>query len=181
VIELLVAGAGWLLGHPGWSLALAAWAVAVALVLLGGVVLARGVLVWGVAALAGTLAFRILRGDVAAGGRKGKVWRGRHSPLYERHVAGQSPAWRATRVRVLARAGGRCEGCGRVAPALDVHHLPYDRLGRERLADLKALCDACHLKAHGRRRWVARPRSAAGTRRTPGTARGGKGGRAGRS
>jgi 5-methylcytosine-specific restriction endonuclease McrA len=153
VIELAVAGARWLLGHPGWALGLAAWAVAVALIVLGSLVLARGV-VWGlVGAAAGTLAWRILRGDVAAPRtRKGTDRRGRHSPLYARHVTGQSPAWRALRSRVLARAGGRCEGCGRFASALAAHHLTYARLGRERLSDLVGLCQPCHDRAHAGRR-----------------------------
>lgn len=153
MIELLASGLGWLLGyawaHPGWSLGLASWAVAVALVLLGSLALARGVLLTGgalAAVLAGTLAWRML-GDVAGGARKGRGWRGRHSPLYVRHVRQQSPAWRRLRAGVLGRAGGRCESCGAPGP-LAVHHLTYERLGRERLGDLRALCARCHTRAH---------------------------------
>ena len=70
------------------------------------------------------------------------LWRAR----YHEHLS--SEKWRQTRVGVLARADGRCEDCG--APADDIHHLTYERLGFEPLADLKALCRACHSRAHGR-------------------------------
>ena len=40
-----------------------------------------------------------------------------------------SPAWAARRAAVLAAAGGKCEKCG--APAVEVHHTTYCRLGNE--------------------------------------------------
>lgn len=56
--------------------------------------------------------------------------------------------WRETRIRALRRAGFRCERCDR--KALQVHHLTYERLGRESPLDLEVLCKPCHALHHGR-------------------------------
>lgn len=58
-----------------------------------------------------------------------------------------SPRWQQKRVAVLSRAGYRCEQCGR-AVSLDVHHLTYRHIYRERLGELRALCRECHKKEH---------------------------------
>ncbi len=42
----------------------------------------------------------------------------------------------------------KCERCG-MPRNLQVHHLNYDCLGRERLEDLKVLCRQCHKREHG--------------------------------
>lgn len=55
--------------------------------------------------------------------------------------------WKYLRARALARWGGYCENCG-TAPALEVHHRTYARLGRERLEDLTPLCSPCHRATH---------------------------------
>jgi 5-methylcytosine-specific restriction endonuclease McrA len=55
--------------------------------------------------------------------------------------------WRDKRRLVLKRCDGVCEGC-RLAPAAAVHHLTYERVGRELLFDLVALCHECHNVAH---------------------------------
>jgi hypothetical protein len=60
-----------------------------------------------------------------------------------------TPAWKETRRRVLARANGVCEGC-RDAPAAQVHHVDYAHVGDELLWELRAVCLACHDKAHDR-------------------------------
>lgn len=76
-----------------------------------------------------------------------------HSSLYVRHL--RSPQWQRTRLAAIRRSGGRCSHCGVAAP-LDVHHLTYDRLGKERSSDVVALCRTCHNRVHGkrsRRRW----------------------------
>lgn len=57
----------------------------------------------------------------------------------------RSPGWRERRGKVLAAAEGRC-ACG--APAEQVHHRTYTRLGRESLSDLHAVCGPCHAKIH---------------------------------
>ena len=62
--------------------------------------------------------------------------------------------WKTLREKVLARANGRCEGCGE-RKATHVHHLTYERLGNEMLFDLVAVCDACQKKIHPQRRSVA--------------------------
>jgi 5-methylcytosine-specific restriction endonuclease McrA len=53
--------------------------------------------------------------------------------------------WQSIRKRVMARANGRCEGCGMVEPR-EVHHLTYAHRGNEFLFELVALCEACHLR-----------------------------------
>ncbi len=60
-----------------------------------------------------------------------------------------SDEWRAKRRRVLRRAGGICERCGR-AKAAHVHHLTYARVGRERIEDLVGLCWPCHQAQHAK-------------------------------
>lgn len=60
----------------------------------------------------------------------------------------RSSHWRAVRLQAVQRAGHRCEECG-VRGRLEVHHLTYERLGRERDTDIAALCPACHRKEHG--------------------------------
>jgi hypothetical protein len=58
-----------------------------------------------------------------------------------------------TRVAVLTRARDHCEGCGRHvneygSARLDLHHLTYDRRGKEKPGDLLALCRDCHRRVH---------------------------------
>jgi 5-methylcytosine-specific restriction endonuclease McrA len=64
---------------------------------------------------------------------------------YYEHLA--SDRWADLRRRVLARCKGTCEGCG-LRPAVQVHHLNYDRLGDELLFDLVGVCLECHGKCH---------------------------------
>ncbi len=40
--------------------------------------------------------------------------------------------------------GKKCERCGYSSARLEVHHLTYERFGRERLGDLRVLCKTCH-------------------------------------
>jgi 5-methylcytosine-specific restriction endonuclease McrA len=60
----------------------------------------------------------------------------------------QSPEWRAKADAVFARERSRCQRCG--SPATDVHHKTYERIFREPLSDLEALCSRCHKLAHDR-------------------------------
>lgn len=55
----------------------------------------------------------------------------------------ESSVWKEKRRAVLLRAQGVCEGC-RNAMATEVHHLTYERVGREPLFDLVAVCKPCH-------------------------------------
>jgi len=83
--------------------------------------------------------------------------------LYEQYL--QSPQWRAIREQKLAEAGYRCEfdavggdegwifeqdddGRCSTTDGLEVHHLTYDNLGRERMEDLKVLCVRHHALTH---------------------------------
>lgn len=51
--------------------------------------------------------------------------------------------WALKREEVRRRANNRCERC--LTAGMDaVHHLTYERLGYESLADLMAICDPCH-------------------------------------
>lgn len=72
----------------------------------------------------------------------------------------RSDHWQKTRLRKLLQANIntdwnviQCQRneCGLFVPlgVLDVHHLTYDRLGREPMEDLQVLCKSCHRVAHG--------------------------------
>ncbi len=75
-----------------------------------------------------------------------KAWRRR----YKAHLA--SEKWARYRQRVLKRDNWRCTGCGDTQ-GLEVHHLTYERLGKERLTDCTTLCHTCHRQQHRRRRF----------------------------
>jgi len=68
---------------------------------------------------------------------------------YEAYL--QSDAWRAKRETAKARDGHRCTMCGS-SERLVVHHLTYDRIFEEDLADLVTLCDDCHQSVHAKRK-----------------------------
>lgn len=55
--------------------------------------------------------------------------------------------WRRVRVKTLTHQGHRCASCGTGGP-LDVHHDTYQRVGRERPDDVRALCRPCHSSLH---------------------------------
>jgi hypothetical protein len=57
--------------------------------------------------------------------------------------------WSHTRRRALLRAGRQCQRCEISDVQLEVHHLTYDRLGRESEGDLIVLCRRCHGREHG--------------------------------
>lgn len=59
----------------------------------------------------------------------------------------RSVHWRKTRKKAVKRAGGRCSICNSDEP-LNVHHLTYERLGREWMGDLQVLCFGCHQNIH---------------------------------
>lgn len=64
---------------------------------------------------------------------------------YARYLASQE--WREKRRRVLERDRFVCQGCGE-QKATEVHHVSYERKGREMLFDLVSLCGACHRQIH---------------------------------
>jgi 5-methylcytosine-specific restriction endonuclease McrA len=78
--------------------------------------------------------------------RKGnRPYSGRLAVPYETYL--HSAEWKSIRGQVLARDGYRCQSCG-ARTGLQIHHLTYERRGREALGDLTVLCDACHSRAH---------------------------------
>jgi hypothetical protein len=60
---------------------------------------------------------------------------------YHRYMA--SREWALKRKEVRKRSGGTCERCHR-ARMQQVHHLTYERTGRELLSDLMGVCRPCH-------------------------------------
>lgn len=54
--------------------------------------------------------------------------------------------WRAFRERFRKSS---CARCGKGRRKLELHHLTYERLGRETAFDVETLCDACHRAIHG--------------------------------
>lgn len=59
-----------------------------------------------------------------------------------------SGEWRAQKIAILAQRGPRCEDCSSTK-RIQVHHLTYERLGRELPGDLRVLCNDCHERRHG--------------------------------
>lgn len=68
-----------------------------------------------------------------------------------------SPEWRDSRRRCLARSQGKCEMCGRPLPVnrgrcrFELHHLTYARFGHELPEDLLVVDEACHARFDGTR------------------------------
>lgn len=59
----------------------------------------------------------------------------------------RSSSWFGRRTARLRADGYHCTICGRCENLL-VHHLTYDRIGNERLADLRTVCRDCHTGLH---------------------------------
>ena len=84
----------------------------------------------------------------------------RYSELYRQYVIENSPEWQSKKQQKYCENkkfnGGKiyCELCYTERPILgfDVHHLTYERLGRELLSDLQVLCHDCHKIADKRRK-----------------------------
>jgi 5-methylcytosine-specific restriction endonuclease McrA len=79
-----------------------------------------------------------------------------HSDEYRDYL--RSDRWRAIRDWAFALHGRKCQECGETG-GLEVHHLHYDTLGRERPEDLRVLCWRCHEGADRTRADEARQRS----------------------
>ena len=54
-----------------------------------------------------------------------------------------SPHWKHLRGEALKAQGGRCKRCD-ATEGLQLHHIHYDTLGAETLADVELLCDKHH-------------------------------------
>lgn len=59
-----------------------------------------------------------------------------------------TPHWQKVRARALKHAKNTCQKCGKKGGVLDVHHLTYGTLGRERIRDTEVLCRPCHKSLH---------------------------------
>lgn len=70
-----------------------------------------------------------------------------HGSFYHEYVLTPSEAWQRKCQRAYQRYGRTCQAC-RVRAAVQVHHMTYKRLGREKLEDLRVLCDTCHRCMH---------------------------------
>lgn len=71
--------------------------------------------------------------------------RRRHSSRYLSYL--RSPAWFKLRAAHLTKYGAACKACGATVK-IHLHHKTYDNLGREKAAELVALCEACHRAVH---------------------------------
>jgi 5-methylcytosine-specific restriction endonuclease McrA len=60
-----------------------------------------------------------------------------------------SEEWAQRRAFMLKRADYRCQDCNS-PESLQLHHLTYERIGRERITDLLVLCSDCHTAYHDR-------------------------------
>lgn len=65
--------------------------------------------------------------------------------LYQEYL--KTDHWKATRAAAIARAGNRCQICGKTG-RLEVHHLTYERLFHEDENDFLVLCRTCHGRQH---------------------------------
>lgn len=61
----------------------------------------------------------------------------------------KSPRWIAYRAFVINERGSQCDECGAFG-AVHVHHLNYERVGRELDIDVQLLCAGCHKRKHGK-------------------------------
>jgi hypothetical protein len=131
----------WLSGDHVWWVFWAAFALAV--VVIGARITFN---------VADALATLRLKRSGAGGAEAIARWLGARGPdgrtgRYTAYMA--SPQWAERSQRTIMLAGGTCQRCGR-RTATQAHHLTYDRLTRERDADLLAVCKPCHDALHGR-------------------------------
>ena len=61
----------------------------------------------------------------------------------------RSSKWCKTRTKALLRDKHECRHCGSKVQ-LEVHHITYKRIYKEKLKDLITLCKSCHMKEHAR-------------------------------
>lgn len=65
---------------------------------------------------------------------------------YQKYIASRD--WGILKNLVMRRAQGICEYCY-LRAATAIHHVTYARIYNERLDDLRAICEECHLHEHG--------------------------------
>lgn len=59
-----------------------------------------------------------------------------------------SREWSKKRQAAFRHYGRVCAMCKTTVGSLHVHHLTYERLGREKMKDLQILCADCHVTHH---------------------------------
>jgi len=64
---------------------------------------------------------------------------------YKRYL--KSEKWRLLKQKLFRERGFNCELC-KSQRNLHVHHITYERLGKEEDDDVMILCEGCHKKAH---------------------------------
>ena len=67
---------------------------------------------------------------------------------YKDYLSGSH--WRKFRKQALDHYGMKCVDCGEEKGRFDIHHLTYERFGKEELSDVVVLCHHCHYKRHER-------------------------------
>lgn len=68
-----------------------------------------------------------------------------HRPSYDRYI--ESAEWKAFRQRYFKKMPKTCLACEGQS-RITLHHITYDRFGREKLTDVVPLCFDCHEKLH---------------------------------
>jgi hypothetical protein len=68
-----------------------------------------------------------------------------------------SNEWKAIREKAFKKYGKLCSNCAS-RENLNVHHIRYNNLGREKIEDLKILCRDCHFKLHNQIKKKNKPR-----------------------
>lgn len=94
--------------------------------------------------------FRAKFSKIAFSGAKAGYHPGMARPNYEEYL--KSATWQARRRKLTRHYASKCFCCGAIPTVeqpLDLHHVTYARLGRERPGDLVAVCRSCHDLIHG--------------------------------
>lgn len=74
----------------------------------------------------------------------------KHTKQYINYL--HSPEWNNLRSVVFKLVKNKCVSCG--GQCSELHHLNYDRLGREKIGkDVVPLCKKCHKKCHTKQNW----------------------------
>lgn len=75
-------------------------------------------------------------------------------PAYIAYI--KSDRWKRKCTLYWMTYGRFCKACGKRSGPLMVHHMTYDHLGNEPLADLMGLCPECHREVHKSHRATGR-------------------------
>jgi 5-methylcytosine-specific restriction endonuclease McrA len=67
-------------------------------------------------------------------------------PQYSAYI--HSDEWNDRREAYLHYYCNRCRGCLSIERPLQLHHLTYERIGREEIEDCQILCKRCHQRRH---------------------------------